>query len=252
MREYRRRRSRSPCPSCRRESKLSASARLARKVGLVLPAYGAPLSLLLEHPRARTLYPRCLIVSYHISRSMVPLMEAALMHARARGPGDPVVVGLAGYLERHIPEEIHDDVPGDAVVDDLEALGLDPVDVRALPMTRQITELVAAQIGWMSEDHPVAILGFLELEAHNADLATVERLIEKTGLPREGFGQLLLHAKLDLVHAKELHRVLDELPLEPAHEQLIGLSALHTMSLVTEAFLDAMGDAAPATVAART
>jgi heme oxygenase-like protein len=233
------------------ETRLLASARLGRKVELVLPAYGAPLARLLEHPRADVLYPRCLIVSYHISRSMVPLMEAALAHARALGPGDPVAAGLAAYLEHHIPEEMHDDVPGDAVVDDLAALGLDPVEVRALPTTPQIAALIAAQLAWMSEDHPVAILGFLELEAHNADRATVERLIAKTGLPREGFGQLLLHSKLDLVHAKELHRVIDALPLEAAHEQLIGLSALHTMSLVTEAFLDAIGEAEPVTVATR-
>jgi Iron-containing redox enzyme len=227
------------------ETKLLASARLRRKIELALPAYGAPLALLLEHPQAHVLYPRCLIVSYHISRSMVPLMEAALEHARALGPGDPVAAGLVAYLERHIPEEMHDEVPGDAVVDDLAALGLDPVEVRALPTTPQIADLVAAQLAWMSEEHPVAILGFLELEAHNADRATVERMIEKTGLPRKAFGQLLLHSKLDLAHARDLHRVIDSLSLEPAHEQLIGLSALHTMSLVTEAFLDAIGDTVP-------
>ena len=176
---------------------------------------------------------------------MVPLMEAALKGARAVRPGDEVAAGLAAYLERHIPEEMHDEVPGDAVVDDLQALGLDPDEVRELPTTPQIAAMVIAQLTWIRDDHPVAILGFLELEAHNADRATVERLIAKTGLPREGFGQLLLHSRLDLAHAKELHRVLDELPLEPAHEQLIGLSALHTMALVTEAFLDAIGDAAP-------
>jgi hypothetical protein len=184
-----------------------------------------------------------LIVSYHISRSMVPLMEAALKQARALGPGDRVAAGLADYLERHIPEEMHDEVPGDAVVDDLEALGLDPDEVRELPTTPQIADMVIGQLTWIRDDHPVAILGFLELEAHNADRETVEALIAKTGLPREGFGQLLLHSKLDLVHAKELHHVLDSLPLEPGHEQLIGLSALHTMSLVTEAFLDVVAEA---------
>jgi hypothetical protein len=210
-----------------------------------------PLALLFEHPRADELYARCLIVSYHISRSMVPLMEAALKHAHALGPDDPVAAGLAAYLERHIPEEMHDEVPGDAVVDDLAALGLDPHEVRELPTTPQIAAMVVSQLTWMSEDHPVAILGFLELEAHNADRATVERLIAKTGLPREGFGQLLLHSKLDLVHAKELHQVMDSLPLEPWQERLIGLSALQTMSLVTDAFLDAVTESAPVPIAAR-
>jgi hypothetical protein len=222
---------------------LSASERLRRKVELVLPSYGAPLAALLEHPHADVLYPRCLIVSYHISRSMIPLMESALRHARALGASDAVAAGLADYLAHHIPEEMHDEVPGEAVVDDLAALGLDPDEVRDLPTTPQVSDLVIAQLTWMSEDHPVAILGFLELEAHNADRATVEHLIAKTGLPREGFGQLLLHSRLDLVHAKELHEVMDSLPLSAEQEELIGLSALHTMALVTEAFADAVAEA---------
>ena len=128
--------------------------------------------------------------------------------------------------------------------------GLTRTSVRALPTTPQIAALVAAQLAWIDEDHPVAILGFLELEAHSADLAMVERLIEQTGLPREAFGQLLLHAKLEPVHAKELHRVLDALPLEAEHEELIGLSALRSMSLITEAFLDAIVDTPTASVIA--
>src|SRR5205823_3501905 len=67
--------------------------------------------------------------------------------------------------------------------------------VRALPDTPQIADLVGVQLAWFRDDHPVAILGFLELEAHQADRATVERLIERTGLPRAAFGQLLLHAR---------------------------------------------------------
>jgi hypothetical protein len=181
---------------------------------------------------------------------MVPLMEAALERAGELAPRDPVAAGLAAYLERHIPEEMHSDEPGGAVVDDLEALGLDPVEVRALPVTPQIAALVAAQLGWIGDDRPVAILGFLELEAHSADRAVVERLIDKTGLPRQAFSQLLLHARLEPVHAKELHRVLDSLPLEPQHEQLIGLSALQSMSLVAGAFLDVIEDTAHVPVAA--
>jgi Iron-containing redox enzyme len=173
---------------------------------------------------------------------MVPLMQAALERASELADGDAVAAGLAAYLERHIPEEMHSDEPGGAVVDDLAALGLDPSEVRALPVTPQIAELVAAQLAWIESDHPVAILGFLELEALQADRAVVERLIEITALPREGFGQLLLHARLEPVHARELHRVLDSLPLEPWQERLIGQAALQAMFLVADAFLDAIGE----------
>jgi len=53
------------------------------------------------------------------------------------------------------------------------------------------------------------------------------------------------------VHAKDLHRVLDSLPLEPQHEQLIGLSALHSMSLLIDAMLDVVKDGAQVPVAGR-
>lgn len=183
---------------------------------------------------------------------MVPLMEAALARALELASGDPVAAGLAVYLEHHIPEERHHPEHGGAVVEDLAALGLDPDDVRALPGTPQIDTLVATELAWIRDDHPVAVLGFLELEAHAADRPTVELLIERTGYPRAAFGQLLLHSRLEPVHARELHRVLDELPLDDRHEQLIGVSALWAMTLIAEAFLDAIaggGVAASPTVA---
>ena len=217
----------------------------------MLPAYGAPLEILLRHPDARELYPRCLTVAYHVSLAMIALMEAARERGRALAHDDPVAAGLAAYLEHHIPEEMHSDEPGGALLDDLAALGLDPDEVRALPTTPQIESLVTQQLAWIADDHPVTILGFLELEAHQADRATVDRLIEKTGLPRDGFRQLMLHARLDVVHARDLHDVLDSLPLTPDHERLVGSSALHTMYHVTRALLDVVAEASPVSAASR-
>jgi hypothetical protein len=174
---------------------------------------------------------------------MVPLMEAALARARLAAPHDPVADGLAAYLERHIPEEMHGDEPGGATLDDLVALGVDPVVLREEPPAPQVAALIGAQYYWIFHRHPVALLGFLELEAYHPQRPTVERLIEKTGLPREGFRQLILHAKLDVVHARDLHRLLDALPLDSRHEQLIGLSALHTIGLLAEALLEVVREA---------
>jgi hypothetical protein len=150
-------------------------------------------------------------------------------------PDDPVAAGLVQYLERHIPEELHGGAPGRAALDDLEALGIDTVAFRQSAPTPKTAEFIGTLYFWMWHRHPVAILGFLALEAFHPSTASVEGLIEKTGLPREGFGQLLLHAKLDVQHAKELHRVLDELPLAPEHEELIG----HVAFLTVEALIDA-------------
>ncbi len=193
---------------------------------------------MLEHPRARELYPPFLTVGYHVTVGLIGLMEAALTTARALAPGDPVAAGLVEYLERHIPEEMHSEEPGGATLDDLAVLGVDTAAVRTQQPSPKVAALIGAVYYWIFHFHPVAVLGYLELEAYHPSVPGVERLIERTGLPREGFRQLLLHAKLDVAHARDLHRVLDSLPLEPHHEQLIGLSALHTMAFVTEALLD--------------
>jgi hypothetical protein len=176
---------------------------------------------------------------------MVHLMEAAVARAQELAPGDPVARGLAEYLERHIVEEMHGDEPGGATLDDLAALGVDTAALRADPPSPKIAALVGAQYFWIYHFHPVAILGYLELEAYHPYRPTVELLIERTGLPRAGFRQLLLHAKLDVVHARELHRLLDSLPLEPQQERLIARSALQTMSMLVDLLLDIVEDGAP-------
>ena len=226
---------------------LTASARLGRKLDLVAAAYATPGRLLLESAHARELYPRYMAASSHVTLAMVPLMEAALERAHALAAEDPVAAGLAEYLERHLPEERHGG-DGRAILDDLEAVGVDTAALLAEPQPRT-AELVGTLFFWIWHRHPVAIVGFLALEAFHPHTETVERLIEKTGLPRDGFRQLLLHAKLDVHHAKELHRVLDALPLEEEHEHLVGVAALRTMSSLIDVWLDVIADAPVAAAA---
>jgi hypothetical protein len=233
------------------DDQLTSSDRLRLKVELVVPALATPGRLLLDHPRARELFPQYMTAGYHLARAMIPLMEAALGRARELALHDRVAEGLAAYLVRHIPEEMHGDEPGGATLDDLEALGVDRVTLQSQLPPPKMAALLGAQYFWIFHYHPVAILGFLHLEAYHPHGPTLERLIEKTGLPRDGFRQLLLHAKLDAVHARELERVLDSLPLEPHHEQLIGLSALQTVALLTDVWLDVVDDAAAVQLARR-
>lgn len=223
---------------------LTASERLTQKVDLLVPAFATPGRLLLDHPRARELFPRYLAAGSYVALAMVPLMETALERARTLATEDSVAAGLAAYLERHIPEEMHGDEPGRATLDDLEALGVDTVALCTQPPPPKIAALIGTQYFWIWNCHPVAILGLLALEALHPHAATVEQLIERTGLPREGFRQLLLHAELDVAHAEELHQVLDSLPLESTQEELIAVSALQTMAFFIDAWLDVVADGA--------
>jgi hypothetical protein len=219
----------------------TASARLSRKLELVGDAYATPGRLLVEHPRARELCPDYLATGAYVALVMVPLMEAALERARVLAPDDPVAAGLVPYLERHIPEEMHGDEPGQELLEDLSVLGVDTAGLRTRPLPEKLAALIGTQFFRIRAAHPVAVLGFLWIEEHPPAVAAVERLIETTGLPREGFRQLLEHAEVDLRHGEELRAVVDSLPLEPWHERLIGLSALETMAFLIEAWMDVVG-----------
>jgi hypothetical protein len=217
------------------------SARLSRKLDLVAPAYATPGRLLLEHPHARELCPPYLAVGAYVALVMVPLMEAALDRARALAASDPVAAQLGAYLEHHIPEEMHGDEPGADLLDDLVALGVDTEALRQRSLPAPVAALIGTQFFRIRHAHPVSVLGFLWLEAFPPDVHAVERLIETTGLPRDGFRQLLLHSEVDLRHRQELRDTLDALPLEPWHEELVGLSALETMAFLVDAWLDVVG-----------
>jgi heme oxygenase-like protein len=218
----------------------TASERLTAKLGLVLEAYGTPGRLLIEHPDARERCPPYLAVGAYVALMMVPLMEAALERARVLAPADPVAAGLVGYLEHHIPEEMHGDEPGGELLEDLETLGVDTAALRTGAVPEGIAALIGSQAFRIRHAHPVAVLGFLWLELFPPRASSVEELIAATGLPRAGFRQLLLHSEVDLRHGRELAAALDSLPLEPWHEQLVGLSALETMSYLIGVWLDVL------------
>jgi hypothetical protein len=217
------------------------SARLSRKLDLVAPAYATPGRLLLEHPHARELCPPYLAVGAYVALVMVPLMEAARDRTRVLAPSDLVAAQLGAYLEHHIPEEMHGDEPGADLLDDLAALGVDTEALRQRSLPAPVAALIGTQFFRIRHAHPVSVLGFLWLEAFPPDVHAVERLIETTGLPRDGFRQLLLHSEVDLRHRQELRDTLDALPLEPWHEELVGLSALETMAFLVDAWLDVVG-----------
>jgi hypothetical protein len=216
----------------------AASARLRRKLELVEPLIGLPARMLLADPRAAEIYPRYFAAGYHVTCGMLELMEAALERSRELASDDPVAADLEHYLERHLVEETHHPEPGGAVLDDLRALGEDAERLVAETESDTIATLIATEHRWIAQRHPVAVLGFLELEAYHTKLPVVEELIARTGLPREGFRQLILHARLDAAHGRQLHELLDSLPLKTDHEELVGLSALATVGGIAEALLE--------------
>jgi hypothetical protein len=158
----------------------------------------------------------------------VPLTEAGLARARELRD-DPLAVPLAAYLEEHVDEELGHD---ETLLGDLELLGLPRATVLDRMPSPAVAALVGSQYYWIHHHHPVAFLGFVALmEGYPPTPELIETLLARTGYPREAFTTYVEHAELDPGHRDHLDRTLDALPLDAAHEEAIGISAIATAAL---------------------
>jgi hypothetical protein len=208
------------------------SARLRRKLEVVVPVLFDAGRRLIEHPRIRDLYPEYLIASHGVIRASVPLMRTALERARTSAAGDPVAAGLASYLEAHVDEELDHD---EWLLEDLEVLGRDRGEVLARPPSAAVAALVGAPYYWILHYHPAAVLGYIALlEGYPPTLAEVDRLMERTGYGREAFRTLIRHAELDPLHRDDLDEARDRLPLTREQSTVIAMTALHSVDAFTQ------------------
>jgi len=211
----------------------ATSEQLRGKIELLLPAVVDATDRFVSHPSARDLYPEYLFTSHCIIRASVPLMEEGRGQAQAAAAADPVSAALAPYLEEHIPEELHHD---EWLLDDLEVLGKERSDILARPPTPTVAALVGAQYYWIRHYHPVALLGYIAvLEGYPPTTALIDTLVAKTGYRREAFRTLLAHAELDPGHRDELDELLDTLSLTQEQSEVLGLSAMFTVHMLTRA-----------------
>jgi hypothetical protein len=214
---------------------VSASERLRQKIALVLPAFGATAWRIWDSPSIAALYPEYLCTMHGIVRSSVPLMQAAIDRARELD-GDPVAAGVLEYVSGHIDEERGHD---EWVLQDLEATGRDREEpLRRIPPP-SIASVVGSQYYWIRHHHPVALMGHIAvMEGYPPSVAFAELLQERTGYGTDAFRSLARHAMLDVHHRNEFLEAVDGLPLGEEHEQLIGVSALHTINGLIAVFDD--------------
>jgi Iron-containing redox enzyme len=171
------------------------------------------------------------ILQHQITRASIPLMETAFREAE-RLIDQPVCKQLLPYLRHHIEEEMYHD---EWALQDLESIGIDRAMVLASIPAGNVAALVGAQYYWVQHHHPVAILGYMiVLESNVPSDALMKDLQMRTGLPKTFFRSYQIHATLDLDHQAELFQLLNDLPLELAHEKLINKSILHTVRMLAD------------------
>jgi hypothetical protein len=185
----------------------------------------------MAHPRLVDFYPEYLFTSHCIARASVPLMETARDRALDIADGDPVAGPLASYLEKHILEEKDHD---EWFLEDLESLGWERSSVLTRPPSATVAALVGAQYYWVLHHHPVALLGFLTaLESNPPAKALIDEIISRTGFSPRAFRTVIEHADLDPHHETELYDLLDSLALTWQQSEVLGLSAMHSLHMVS-------------------
>jgi pyrroloquinoline quinone (PQQ) biosynthesis protein C len=210
-----------------------SESRLVRsKIELVLPTLMSAGVRLFRHPRIAELYPHYLFMSHCIIRASVPLMELG-RDVALRRQGDRVAALVADYLDTHIPEERGHD---EWLLEDLESLGVAREEVLSRPPSPSVASLVGSQYYWIQHYHPVALLGYITLlEGYPPIASEIEELQRRTGYGPAAFRTLSLHGELDPHHGAELDAVLDSLPLTAAQRTSLGLSAIASVQLMTNA-----------------
>ena len=217
---------------------VSTGATLRTRVWLISAPLAAATRTLFSGPGSAQLAISHLILLHQITRASVPLMEAALRASRAR-PDDDVCVALAPYLECHIQEEYFHD---QWILEDLESIGIHRAQMLSAIPSQYVAALVGAQYYWVLHHHPVALIGYMVmLEANAATEEQVGHLKAETGLPNSFFRTHLVHAELDPDHQAGILELVDHLPLSPAQDRLIAVSAMHT----AECMVDCLANLAP-------
>jgi len=209
---------------------MSQSTRLRAKLDLVMPSIQAQTRALWQGPDPVETYRQWLVVLHQMIRATIPLMVAALDECGSRG-SDQIAADLGNYFARHIKDEYGHDR---WVKVDLERAGGD-IDALMQPPPPEVASLVGAQYYWIRHAHPVALLGHIAvLEGYPPDPGLASFLAERTGLPGNAFHSIERHASLDVRHRDELLRTIDAIPMTDWHEKMLGISAFHTVSGVSD------------------
>jgi hypothetical protein len=215
------------------------SGRLRRKIRLVTPPFAEACYDVFMHSRLEELWPEYMITQHTIIRTTVPLMEAGRSRAGSIAREDFVAARVEEYLDVHIEEERNHD---EWLLDDLEVLGVPRGVALARVPTPTVASLAGSQYYWIHHYHPVALLGYFAfMEGFPPKPELIRDLIERSGLPEEGFRTFDLHGKLDPGHQEELDRTIDSLPLTGDQEKVLGLSAMSTGIQVTSSLREVAG-----------
>ena len=210
----------------------TASQRLQCKLAVVHPLLKNTALRLWSEEKANRAYPLYLKTMHSVVRSAVPLMEEGFKRASQLASSCRNMKMLADYLEQHKEEERGHD---QWIMEDLQATGSPTDDVLSVMPNPAVAELVGAQYYWLFHHSPFSVLGHIAaLETYHPPIGFARYLQKQTGYPADAFRTITRHERLDIVHKRDLYRLIDRLDMDGSTEKTITLSALHTMTMAVK------------------
>ncbi len=210
------------------------NALLWRKIELARPLLHQSCVRFWSRDDLAIAYPRFLLELHQIMRGGLAIMRLALQRSRELAHADAVAAALEEYLAGHIEEEKDHDA---WLLEDMAVCGMRPDEVFSHITSPAVAALLGAQAFWILQEHPVAVLGYLAaVEGDPPSHDHLNLICIQSGYPADAFRCLREHADADVVHQAELRSVVDAMPLEGRHHQLLALSAFETIAGLTRLF----------------
>lgn len=197
---------------------------LKSKIRLVDPRLQEQLSLFWGHPRFTDVFEQHLFRLYHAVHASVPLMQCALEKSRQLAPNCPVAASLVPYFSEHIEEEKEHDV---WLLQDMEVLGVPRDQITEHIPPTVVATLIGTQYYYINHTHPITMIGYLAVVEGNPPRADVlDQIVATTSISKEALRSFYKHAEMDIHHSEELWQLLDDLPLTPRHNALLGTNVM--------------------------
>ncbi len=216
---------------------ITHSQQLRVMMRLMFPSMTEAITAIEEHQEIAAIYQEYLFLMHNFVRASVPLMQAAYQQVKRETPKQDLLYSLLlNYLEHQIEEENNHD---QWILEDLEILGINRQQLLNRIPHYKVAEIVGMQYYWIYHFHPVVLLGYIAvMEGQPPSMQMIERMIAKTGYPREAFRTLIYHSQVDTEHQKDLDILLDKINLTSNLFSVLSKNCLHTFSVSIDILRD--------------
>lgn len=193
-----------------------------------------------EEAQLPAILPEWFAALWHVIRATETTLRRCVERLEACA-GDTFEQGLLAFYRHKLVDEADHDA---WLLADLAHVGMTRASLdRTLPAA-PITALVGSQSYLIDYVHPAAYLGYLcLLEGYMMDAPQLETLVRESGAPREAFATVAFHATEDILHRKDLERILAAVPEDAFLRRAILANGIRCTAFVCQALEDMLARA---------